>query len=142
MSQCSADVMTHCHQVMFGRLGGDADLLRPFPGVAYRLERDVAVDAPDEGELVLLGNGSATSGYLTYPGTPPYRPLTRATVQVGTATAAAGAAATAGPVVAAGTAAGSTLAEYYTGDRFRLEQTVAHGTWLRYLCRKDDLLVR
>lgn len=83
--------------------------------MGYRLSDDPEMDEEGEGELVLLGNASSTPGYLTYAGTPPYRPLTA-------------------------DGAGTTSTAYTTGDRFRVEQ-LEDGVWLRYLCRKDDLLV-
>ena len=86
--------------VMFGQPGGDPDLLRPFKAVTYRLEREVEVDGEDEGELVLLGNASATAGYLSYTGTPQYRSLSSTT---------------------------TTAAEYRTGDRFRIERVGGGG---------------
>ena len=112
--------------VLFGKPGGDPDLLRPFVSVSYRLDRDESIDGEDEGELALLHNASATPGYLTYPGTPQYRRL------AGTSTRVA--------KVAGTERGGDTTVEYLTGDRFRLERR-DDGEWLRYLCRKDDLLV-
>ena len=52
--------------VMFGKPGGDPNALRPLSGVRFELVPS-ADNAPGEGELVLLGNESATSGYLVLP---------------------------------------------------------------------------
>ena len=52
---------------MFGEPGGHPNALRPVCGVAFKLvDPDNPSDEdPSEGELVLLKNGSTTSGYLT-----------------------------------------------------------------------------
>lgn len=105
--------------VLFGRPGGDADLLRPFKGVGYTLERNEEVDGDDEGELILHGNLSATRDYIRYAGTPEYRSLSSGSNEGD---------------------CGSTHTLYRTGDRFRREAR-ADGEWLRYLCRTDDMLV-
>ena len=52
--------------VMFGKPGGDPNALRPLAGVGFELKA-AADDAPGEGELILLGNASATAGYLKLP---------------------------------------------------------------------------
>lgn len=44
---------------MYGEPGGDPHALRPLPGVGYELIRGPD-DLSNEGELVLLGNESAT----------------------------------------------------------------------------------
>ena len=49
--------------VMFGKPGGDPNVLRPFRGVGYELIRGPG-DAEGEGQLVLLGNYCTTRGYL------------------------------------------------------------------------------
>ena len=104
--------------VMFGRPGGDPNALRPFPGVSYELvlgkEEEEGV-----GELVLIGNGSATEGYLNLKSdTRAHRSLTGEPSDSRTTTAD----------------------RFCTGDRFR-ECTIDGGKWLLYLCRADDLLV-
>jgi hypothetical protein len=48
---------------MFGKPGGDPTALRPLTGVHFELVPKPG-GVPGEGELVLLGNASATSGYL------------------------------------------------------------------------------
>lgn len=104
--------------VMFGRPGGDPNALRPLPGVSYELVRGPE-DEDGVGELVLLGNGSATNGYLQLGSDGrKQRSLT-------------------------GEGANSRITthdRFCTGDRFR-ERAVDGGTWLFYLCREDDLLV-
>ena len=100
--------------LMFGKPGGDPNLLRPFKGVSCRLVKEAGGE--DEGELVMLGNMSTTASYV-HP-EPLARPLSPGS---GTVTMPA---------------------EYRTGDRFRIERLEEDGgCWLRYLCRKDDLLV-
>eukprot|EP00966_Prymnesium_polylepis_P006336 145099-Prymnesium_polylepis.1 len=47
--------------VMFGVAGGDPNALQPFEGVRYEL---LEPDEEGVGELVLLGNESATAGYV------------------------------------------------------------------------------
>jgi hypothetical protein len=72
-------------------------------------------DGENEGELVLLGNESATPGYLTLPTeTRKYRPLSPAGV--------------------------STSTRFQTGDRFA-RVSMCGQEWLLYRCRQDDLLV-
>ena len=69
------------------------------------------------GELVLLGNGSSTIGYLQLANEKRvYRSLT-------------------------GDHSCATTARYHTGDRFRETSISGENGWLLYLCRADDLLV-
>ena len=103
--------------VMYGKPDGDPNALRPFGGVRFELVRGPE-DAENEGELVLIGNGSATPGYLTLSSeTREYRSLT-------------------------GKDAKLTTERFCTGDRFaRVTLDGQEGEWLLYRCRQDDLLV-
>ena len=105
--------------VLFGNPGGDPNALLPLRGVRYELVRGEA-DADNEGELVLLGNGSSTAGYLPNPSDPrKHRSLTGD---------------------AKGDERRSTSERYRTNDRFRRE-LVDGREMLLYICRADDLLV-
>ena len=100
--------------VMFGQPGGDPNVLRPFRGVSYELIRGPG-DGEGEGQLVLLGNHSTTRGYLALSSDPKSAAYRE-----------------------------NTSGRYNTSDRFvTVEDPLAGqgGTWLRYLCRGDDLLV-
>lgn len=97
--------------VMFGKLNGDPDLLRPLPGCSYRLLADdepQRQEAAREGELLLLGVKSAMAGYLG---------------------------------VARPSGAVDNRLEYGTHDVFAEERLEDGSIWLRYLCREDDVLV-
>ena len=48
---------------MFGKPGGDPNALRPLSGMRFELKPSMS-DAAGEGELILIGAASATSGYL------------------------------------------------------------------------------
>ena len=103
--------------IMFGKPGGDPNALRPLSGVRYELKPS-ADDGPGEGELLLLGNASATSGYLTLPSEKKaYRSLCD------------GMEATLTP-----------QERFSTNDRFTT-RSINGEAWLLYLCRADDLLV-
>ena len=104
--------------VMFGKPGGDPNALRPLSGVSFELKPS-ADDGPNEGELLLLHNASATSGYLRQPSeTKVYRSLCDGKE-----------------------AQGITPQERFsTNDRFTTK-TIDGEAWLLYLCRADDLLV-
>jgi acyl-coenzyme A synthetase/AMP-(fatty) acid ligase len=104
--------------IMFGKPNGDPNALLPLPGVEYELVRG-EVDGEGEGELVLLGNGSSTSGYLALGAqTKKQRSLT------------------------GGDASCTTVDRFHTNDRFRAVRTANDDAeWLLYLCRADDLLV-
>ena len=105
--------------VLFGNPSGDPNALLPLRGVRYELVRGES-DAEDEGELVLLGNGSSTAGYLPNPSDPRrHRSLTGD---------------------AKGDERRSTSERYRTNDRFRREH-VDGREMLLYICRADDLLV-
>ena len=112
--------------VLFGALGGDPNALRPMRGVQHMLVRrpasadasadDADVDA-DVGELVLLGNMSATSGYLTLEPGRAHRSLT-----------------------GDGTTGRTPQEHYRTNDLFRYV-AIDGDQWLVYMCRRDDVLV-
>ena len=103
--------------VMFGKQGGDPNALRPLPGVKFELVRGPE-DDEDEGELILLGNGSATPGYLKLASeTRAYRSLSGDSPST------------------------STTKRFHTGDRFRRATVDGEKGWLFYQCRADDLLV-
>lgn len=77
------------------------------------------LDADDEGELILLANCSATSGYMQLPSDPrKHRSLSGGTSALPTE-------------------------RYATGDRFRrvMGRNADGQEWLLYVCRVDDLLV-
>ena len=114
--QCAYGQTELCGPVLYGQKGAVHPVYRPLEGIRYELvpRED---DGPDEGELVLLGAKAATRGYLR--------------------TKVNGGGGDEGPLEH-----GDNHERYRTRDRFR-RVTVdgLSGTWLRYLCRTDDLLV-
>ena len=102
--------------VMFGKPGGDPNALRPLAGVGFEL-KPCESDAPGEGELILLGNASATRGYLRLPSeTKQYRSLSDGSETL------------------------TPTQRFSTNDRFTTRR-IDGEEWLLYLCRADDLLV-
>eukprot|EP00966_Prymnesium_polylepis_P191688 4442366-Prymnesium_polylepis.1 len=103
---------------MYGGAAGPPDLLCPLDGIEYRLVRSEG-DEEGEGELVFMGCKSAMTGYLSQNGSDYSRTQN-------------GIAHHADDLDPGGV-------EYSTRDCFRTE--VLDGqTWLRYLCRRDDVL--
>jgi len=101
--------------VMFGEINGDPDCLLPFHGVKWELRTKPGDESGSGGELCLLGNGSSTAGYCQLASDPrKYRDLSGGT--------------------------SDTTTRFCTGDRFKKE-LINGATWLRYICRDDDLLV-
>ena len=101
---------------LLGGLDGDLCAMRPPPGTRWMLVRDDGGEAMDEGELVLLGMGCATRGYLGDPNAT--RRLT-------------------------GGLSTSTQERFHTGDVFRraLVDGVPSTEWLVHVCRQDDLIL-
>jgi acyl-coenzyme A synthetase/AMP-(fatty) acid ligase len=113
--QCTYGQTELAGPVPYGEKGGHPSALRPLPGIEYELVSGPD-DGPHEGELVLLGCGSAMLGYVALP--------------------------SGGQRKALSGSARSTHERYHTNDRFtRTQLDGQKGEWLLYLCRNDDLLV-